>query len=306
MELPVVDFLSPCYNHSKYILESLNSIKQQTYGNIRHIIIDDCSKDDSAYKIQKWIDEHEYPCTFIQHKVNKGISYTFNEFLEQAQGKYITSLATDDFIMPERTERFVTYLENHPDDQMIVSDCILVNDNSEIVNDQSSFLVHYTQYRDDNPAAAENFGTYGSLLLGNYIPSSIMLRRSIFEKVGYFNINLKVEDWDMWLRVSREKRIALYPEPLTYYRFHETNSVKNLDEMFKGSLLTFFEQEKYCNTKELKDVFKKAFAHWFLHRYKDEGTELDKIFHQHAPKQLFYNHLVKMKIRKAVKRMLGR
>lgn len=306
MALPLVDFMSPCYNHSRYILESLNSVRNQTYKNIRHIIFDDCSKDDSAYKIRKWIDDNEYDCIFIEHKTNKGISYTFNEFLEMAEAPYISSLATDDYIMPERTELFVDYLEQNPDDLMVVSDCILVDDHSEIIASQPSFLTHYTMNRDDDPLAPEHFGTYSSLLRGNYIPSSIMVRKKAFDLAGNFNTSLKVEDWDMWLRISQKRKIALYPRPLTYYRFHESNSIRNLDQMYKYSFLTFLEQEKTCTTPELKAIFKEAFAYWFLHQYRDKRTEIDMIFHEKAPKALFYNHWIRMKIRKNIKKLLGR
>jgi len=304
MESPVVSFLSPCYNHSAYILESLNSIKGQTYDNIKHIIIDDCSKDDSVYKIQQWIDDNEYDCTFIKHQVNKGISYTFNEFLEMADGKYISALATDDYIMPERTAKFVAYLEQHPEDQMVVSDCIPVNHQSEIITDQPSALKTYTANREDEPLLPENFGTYQSLLKGNYIPSSILIRKSIMDKVGGFNPKLKVEDWDMWLRIARERKIALYPEPLTYYRLHDTNSMNNHEMMSKGLLQTFLAQKEFCNTSDLRAVYNKAFAYWFLHHYSGKNTESDKLFHEHAPKMLLYNYLLRMKFRGFIKKML--
>jgi glycosyltransferase involved in cell wall biosynthesis len=113
-KLPLVTIISPCYNHSKFVIESLESIKNQSYPNIEHIIIDDCSSDDSVKKIEDWITANEYKCVFIKHKMNMGISYTLNKSLKTSKGKYWAGLSTDDIAGHDRIEKFVNYLENNP------------------------------------------------------------------------------------------------------------------------------------------------------------------------------------------------
>lgn len=229
MIYPLVTFVSPCYNHSKYIIESLESIRKQTYPNIYHIIVDDFSTDDSVIKIQKWIDENDYKCLFIQHKKNKGISYTLNESIDLAKGEFWTALATDDFIVPERTEVFVNHMLNHSEVNMITSDCGLVDENSEVIKltKDSFFLNHY--FERNEARILDQFGTYETLLEGNYIPSSLLIRRSVFKKIGKFDVNLRMEDWDMWLRISRISKIEFIPQNLTFYRYHSENSIKKID-----------------------------------------------------------------------------
>ncbi len=244
MTKPLVTFLSPCYNHSKYIIQSLESIKNQTYPNIQHIIIDDCSTDDSAEKIQKWIDANDYRCEFIRHEKNKGISFTQNESIDLTKGEYWTSVATDDFIEPARTEVFVKYLIEHRETNMITSDCKLVNEESrEIQLSSGQYFLNFF-YSPDFNRTIEQFGTYETLLKGNYIPSSIMIRANVFDRVGKFDTNLKVEDWDMWLRISQVSKIAFIDQPLTFYRYHDNNTIKHLDTR-NDELLALLKQAKF-------------------------------------------------------------
>ena len=95
MTCPLVTIISPCYNHSEFIIESLDSIRNQIYPNIEHIIIDDCSKDGSVLRIKEWISKHNYKCLFIQHNINKGISFTLNEGITLAKGEFISILPNE-------------------------------------------------------------------------------------------------------------------------------------------------------------------------------------------------------------------
>lgn len=267
MSYPLVTFISPCYNHSKYIIESLESIKKQTYPNIHHIIVDDFSTDDSVAKIQKWIDENNYNCKFIQHIENKGISYTLNESIDLAKGEFWTALATDDFIVPERTELFVNYMVAHPNTNMITSDCELVDENSEVIRlKENSFFLNYF-YEHDQTRILDQFGSYETLLIGNYIPSSILLRRNIFKKIGKFDLNLKMEDWDMWLRISQISNIDFISQKLTYYRYHPNNTIRKLNTTNDIQLTTIKQCKFNLPIKENK-FFWKNFENGFSKNIK--------------------------------------
>src|SRR5690349_20205207 len=109
---PLVTIGITSYNYEKYIEQSLNSVLEQTYGNIEVIIIDDFSQDNCNQIISKWIRENEINCTYIQHKSNRGITRTLNEIVLHARGEYITFLATDDIMLSERVEKQVKLLDN--------------------------------------------------------------------------------------------------------------------------------------------------------------------------------------------------
>src|SRR4030088_2033773 len=83
------------YNHCKYVLETLESVKAQTYQPTQLIILDDCSEDDSGAVIERWIQESNVDCTFIRHQKNQGICKSLNNALGVATGKYVSMVASD-------------------------------------------------------------------------------------------------------------------------------------------------------------------------------------------------------------------
>src|SRR5689334_1867763 len=92
--LPLVSILAANYNNARYVLESLESIKQQTYPNIELIIVDDASADNSPQLISDWLKTANIPHKYIVHEQNKGLCSTCNELLRNANGKYISFIAT--------------------------------------------------------------------------------------------------------------------------------------------------------------------------------------------------------------------
>lgn len=267
MSHPLVTIISPCYNHSDYVISSLDSIRRQTYPNIEHIIIDDFSSDNSVNKIEGWIRKHNYKCRFICHTENKGISYTLNESIRLMQGDYWSPLSTDDVIHPERTSEMVKAYSLDENIGMVVSDAAYFNDNGEIISHKGfdSVLKFNIHHRKDINVET-NFGTYETLLGGNYFVSSLMLKKSVWDKVGLFNEELKMEDWDMWLRVSQACRIHFLDKKLMYYRLHDNNSVNQREVMISDFYKTFALQKKNCYgspyekifIKQYKILFKKA------------------------------------------------
>ena len=103
------------YNQCQYVLETLESVKAQTYKVTELIIVDDCSTDDSVAIIERWLQENKINCTFIRHEKNQGICKSLNEALAVATGKYISMVASDDIWLPDKIARQVEIMEAQPD-----------------------------------------------------------------------------------------------------------------------------------------------------------------------------------------------
>src|SRR4051794_32038063 len=110
-DIPKVSILIANFNNSKYVLDTLNSIENQTYQNLELVIVDDYSSDDSPEKIEQWVRTTSRPVQFIRHAVNKGICATCNELVANASGKYISFIATDDMYLPDKITSQVKTLE---------------------------------------------------------------------------------------------------------------------------------------------------------------------------------------------------
>ena len=102
---PLVSIVIPCYNHSQFVQETIQSIIDQDYENIELIIIDDGSKDNSVEVIQEMIPacEERFVRFEFRYRPNKGLCATLNEALEWCEGEYFSPLASDDIALPHKT-----------------------------------------------------------------------------------------------------------------------------------------------------------------------------------------------------------
>lgn len=106
------------YNSSKYVLEALDSVRNQTYSNIELIISDDCSTDNTIELCNRWIDENRSKLSRIELMRavrNSGVSANCNRAINACKGKWIKLLAADDILMSDCISDCVEYVHKHPD-----------------------------------------------------------------------------------------------------------------------------------------------------------------------------------------------
>ena len=91
----LVSVIMPIYNAEKYLADTLNSIFAQDYKNVEIVLVDDCSKDNSARIISEQLQEHPEIVYYLQEK-NMGAGAARNKALELARGQYVAFLDSDD------------------------------------------------------------------------------------------------------------------------------------------------------------------------------------------------------------------
>ena len=96
----------------EYLQEAINSILSQTYTNFELLVIDDCSQDGSVDYIKSIKDDR---IKIFINENNRGPAVTRNRGLEEAKGKYIAIMDSDDIALPTRLEKQVEFMENHTD-----------------------------------------------------------------------------------------------------------------------------------------------------------------------------------------------
>ncbi len=220
---PLISILCLCYNQAEFIIESLDSIKAQTYKHFEILICDDFStKDNSTEVIENWINENpELAVTFIKHTENKGICKTLNELLKIAKGKYIQILALDDILLTDKLERHLEMLEKSEEKNALVfSDAHLIDNKSNLY--QNKFIALNTLYLS---MTSQNY--YNLLVKRNFIPAmSVLMKKDIIISEGGWDEDLSYEDYDMWLCLSK-KYDFLFDETISCcYRLHENNAHK--------------------------------------------------------------------------------
>ena len=141
MEKPIVTIGVLTYNSSKYIIETLESIKAQTYPNLILQISDDCSTDNTIELCEKWIKENKD--RFVKNKIivpehNTGVSGNANRNWDACETEWFKEIAGDDLLIPNCIEEFMNYVDIHPDAVFVFSkvDCFGTSrENLNRVND---------------------------------------------------------------------------------------------------------------------------------------------------------------------------
>ncbi len=256
---PLVSVIVPSYNHEKYILQTIESIVNQTYENIELIVIDDGSKDDSVSILKNL--EKEYNFTLITRE-NKGLCETLNEGISIANGKYIAVCASDDIYLENKIKTQVDFMENNSDFALCYSKVISFNNDGE---------KKYTK----SDKCKSGYIFY-DLLKTNFIPAvTQMYKKDIFDIIGNFDKTLWIEDWDMLLRISYKYQIGFIDEYLAMYRNHDTNisGSKYSDKMYKNEKAIL---EKWSEIKEYEKFVSFWAVKWFCNLQEFDKVESKK------------------------------
>lgn len=316
--LPLVSVCIPAYNHEKYIAETIESVINQDYMNLELIIINDGSKDKTDEVIKKY--EQKCQKRFVRfeyrNRENKGLSATLNEMVQWSKGKYFTTCASDDMFLSTKVSLLVNSLEKLSEDYAIAfGNAIFIDDNSnEIYIDVNTgglsrqeegtkfFLDFQVLQRNCDLKTGKNFGSYETLLIGNYLPAmSFLIKLNKIKEVGAWTSGNTIEDWEMWLKLSKNYKFAYIDEPVALYRWHENNTVKTMKfELIRDSIKLLENDKSYALHKGYENVFYSTLIDLVLQLRKyDKSIFLSNIFkYSKYPKfvyMLIFNIIEKIK-----------
>jgi glycosyltransferase involved in cell wall biosynthesis len=219
---PLVTIICLCYNHEAYVVESLNSVINQSYSSIEVIIIDDCSTDTSKTIITTWLEKNP-KIQFITNETNLGNTKSFNKAFKYAKGEYIIDLATDDILLPNCVALQIDAFKNSRYKNLGV-----VYGNVELISENGVFESFYFPVNNQKKVIENRItgNIYQSVLSGgNSICSvSAMIKKSVFDHLQGYDETLAYEDLDFWIRASRSYEFDFVDEPIIQKRI-VTNSL---------------------------------------------------------------------------------
>lgn len=207
----LVSVIMPVYNAETFLNQSIQSVISQTYQNWELLIVDDCSKDNSASIIHKFVQQNSRIKYFKTDKPSGSPILPRNIGIENAQGRYIAFLDSDDVWLPNKLERQLKLFEQYEDMAICFS-------NYEKMTEQGE--------RNNRIIKAPSVTTYKQLLLGNVIGCLTAVYDT--EKVGkVFFQNHSHEDYILWLDILKRGYIARNTNTVeALYRVRE-NSVSS-------------------------------------------------------------------------------
>lgn len=222
---PLVSVVIPCYNHQNYVEECISSIINQGYRNIELIIIDDGSSDDSVRIIQKL--RPECQDRFIRFEFiarsNQGLCATLNQAIEWCEGKYFSAVASDDVWMPFKTAQQVKFLEENPNISAVFGGIVLIDKDSRFIRKIERHGV---------------FSFQDIFLNRHFLPApTALIRLNQLRDVGY-DPNIKIEDWNMWLKLTRncDASLVTLKQSVAFYRQHGSSVSRDVDFMYEQGI----------------------------------------------------------------------
>ena len=218
----------------EYLRASIESVLNQTYKNFEFIIIDDCSTDSSLGIIKSYNDKR---IILIENEVNLGITKSLNRGLAVAKGEYIARMDADDICLPERFEKQVCYLKEHPDTIVCGTGVELIGDWQD--RHSNKFICREIPERD-------LFKVY--LLFGNYpniVHPTAMFNHKIIKEnnIKYDERYPVAQDYKMWVTCCNYGECVNLKETLLYYRVHgEAVSSSKTDKQYACAVMNMKEQ----------------------------------------------------------------
>lgn len=245
----LVSIVIASFNAEKYILDLLESAKEQTHPRLELILADDCSKDNTKQLVTDWIEQNgkrfERVVTIFS-ETNQGTSKNLNGGLRECTGEYIKIIDGDDILYPFAVEVLLDTCikENY---EILIGDVYWVQDDGETYAEHHDNETHMREFY---AMSAEE--QYKDLLVANSAVISVgeFFKRSFMERFKGFDERYDLlEDYPFWLKVTKagvkipflETKVAKYRQSTTSVKNPEVNTNIYNIRISKGSKRLFYD-----------------------------------------------------------------
>ncbi|MCK1716805.1 glycosyltransferase [Bradyrhizobium sp. 141] len=257
-----VDIVVPCYNYGRFLEACVSSILSQSISDVRVLIIDDCSSDDSV-SVARRLEQSDPRVTVIAHSRNHGHINTFNEGIAWASSEYFLLLSADDLLVPGALQRATEIMDASTDVVLTYGECVLWFDDlpfPKLPADENRSWRRQDLIKEMCTTAR------------NDVPSATAIARTRTQKaIGGYRTSLPhAGDMEMWLRFAAHGTVAQIDAVQGIYRKH-SSAMSNayfakriLD--YRQCLLafeSFFDdcEERVPNSRSLRAQARHTLAH---------------------------------------------
>ena len=197
-----ISVVMPVYNQKEeYLREAIDSILNQTYKDFEFVIVNDGSTNNSEEVILSYSDNR---IVYIKQE-NQGVARSLNNGIEIANGEYIARMDSDDISLPERFEKQIKFLDEHPEISILGT--------------------WYETFPKIKITKTPQNVRFTDILNACCIcHPSVMMRKADLDKYNLrYNPEFTSEDYELWSRAVQYLNIQNLPEVLVKYRLHEEN-----------------------------------------------------------------------------------
>ena len=205
---PKVSVLVPVYNAERYLTAALESVLNQTFGDFELIVVNDGSVDASLDILREF--EASDSRVRVISRPNTGYVIALNEMIDASRGIYLARMDSDDISMPDRFDKQVRYLDEHPE-------CVAVGSNALVIDADGDPLTTWRFEQTSEDLDGLHIKGIGPRL----VHPVAMLRSDAMRQLGGYRVEMETaEDMDLWLRLAEIGEIANLDDTLIRYRVH--------------------------------------------------------------------------------------
>jgi glycosyltransferase involved in cell wall biosynthesis len=240
---PLVSVIIPCYNHGMYLQTAIDSALTQSYPHIEIIVVDDGSTDNT-----KPVAEDNKTVTYV-YQTNQGLSAARNTGIDNSKGEYLVFLDADDWLLKDATRINFNLLTQNPEIVFVSGAHIKVLEGRDVI-EEKKVIVDRDHYQ--------------RLLMGNFIAmhATVMFRRWVFDQFRYDTDLRALEDYDMYLNISRKFKVLHHQDLIAAYRIHQLNMSGNIPLMLESALKVLKQQESKLINKQEHQSFEYGLRYW--------------------------------------------
>ncbi len=263
-----VDVAVPCYQYGHYLRDCLTSILNQGIRDLRVVVIDNASTDDTL-KVAREFAAADRRVGIIAHPVNLGQHASFNEAIDWAEADYFMLLCADDALAPGSLSRALAVLEKHPEVHLTYGQELEMSDGPIPPVQQPTQCASYRVV--PGRELLECLCRAGRSFFG---AQSVVVRTSVQKQVGHYRSELvHTDDFEMWMRFACIGSVAEIHAVQGLKRAHPLNrcaTVHNVhmwDLHYEAAFESFFAKEgaSVDGARRLRRIARRALserAYW--------------------------------------------
>ena len=268
MDIQLVSIIVITYNSDKYVLETLESIKTQSYKCIELLISDDGSTDNTIKICDDWI-RHNSNCfehvELITTSINTGTSNNCNRALERSNGEWIKVIAGDDILDNDAILNYIDYANSHPSITAIFGQSVHFYGKKHTDDVVPVVLDLINVFFSDKATAKRQYSILSKFFIGSG-PAFFVKAQSVKQVGGYDSRFPLLEDYPLFIKLTKSGQKLYLLDKLTVYK-----------RMYDESVI---------NTRECNSIFSKqeirCYSIW-REQYKHENMNLLwKLFHNYS------------------------
>lgn len=268
---PLVSIVVIAYNSSSTIIETLESVKAQTYRNIELIVTDDCSTDKTLELCERWLCSNSdsfVRAILVKSSMNTGVTANINRGVEKCEGKWIKTIAGDDTLNSDCIQEYISFVGEHPDCRICLSCLRVFGSSKECCNSTEQWLKKDIYDRLKEKSREEQYKT---CLYHHIMPGpAIFYQMSLWNEVGRFDERYPgTEEYPFEIKVLSIAKFYFLDKFLVNWRIRPNSlSRSNISRAHDDDRRIFYDIRRPLMIKE--GMYLEAWDHtlWYLVRDK--------------------------------------